>query len=390
MAVDRAGTLFVTRGGAIEKGVFYGGETPAFRVQPRSQAVEEGRTVAFNIAATGTPTPTYQWTNDGVAIAGATDAALIVTETRAHHAGTYRCTASNSFGAVTTAAAALTFVNAPGGSRISGFSVRANLVAGRPLVAGVVTRGGSKPVLLRAVGPGLQPFMSTGSPLMADPRLELYSASILVASNDNWGGDPMMVAAFASAGTFPLPSDGRDAALLRSLNGAHTAHIAGGSGGIVLFEAYEVAGSAGSRLANLSVRSQVTAGYGVLVAGIVVTGTTAQTVLVRGVGLRFDVRDALLDPKLEVFDAASLLQAENDNWSPGRATTEPQVHPFFVTNNSGRALAEIARRVGAFGLSSDSRDAAVLVTLSPGSYTAVLGGIGGATGEALIEVYEVP
>ncbi|MGH7943768.1 MAG: hypothetical protein ACREF9_01965, partial [Opitutaceae bacterium] len=172
-----------------------------------------------------------------MAITGATDAALILTPTSAASAGTYRCTATNSSGSVTSDAATLSIVDATGGSRISGFSVRANLVAGRPLVAGLVVSGGSKPVLLRAVGPGLRPFMSPGAPLTADPRLELYNAATLVGANDDWGGDPTLVAAFASAGTFPLATDGRDAALLRGLNGAHTAHVLGGSSGIALFEA---------------------------------------------------------------------------------------------------------------------------------------------------------
>jgi hypothetical protein len=47
-------------------------------------------------------------------------------------------------------------------------------------------------------------------------------------------------------------------------------------------------------------------------------------------------------------------------------------------------------QVGAFALAPDSKDAAVLVTLDPGAYTVQVGGVGGATGVALIEVYEVP
>ena len=47
--------------------------------------------------------------------------------------------------------------------------------------------------------------------------------------------------------------------------------------------------------------------------------------------------------------------------------------------------------MGAFALASPaSRDAALLVTLQPGSYTAQLSGVGGTTGVALIEIYEVP
>ncbi len=406
MAVDRSGTLFVTTGklfqtsgptidlsGAIERGVFHG-EAPAFHIRPQSQTIELGRTVAFNAAATGAPAATYQWTRDGVAITGATDTTLILTQASSGSAGTYRCIASNSSGSVTSEAATLSFANATAGGRISGFSVRANLLVGRSLVAGVVTSGGSKPVLLRAVGPGLQPFMAPGAAFMPDPRLELYdAATTLVAANDNWGGDPAVAAAFASAGTFPLASDARDAALLCSLNGAHTAHVLGGAGGIALFEVYDAGGNPGSRLVNLSVRSQVTRDEGALIAGIVITGTTARTVLVRGLGpmlRQFGVRDALDTPKLEIFDAVNVLLAENDDWSPGRAWGYPELGSFLLPTGSGKKLAEIARQVGAFELSIYNRDAAVLVTLPPGSHTVMLSGVGGATGEALIEIYEVP
>jgi hypothetical protein len=215
----------------------------------------------------------------------------------------------------------------------------------------------------------------------------------VIALNDDWGGDPALVAAFASAGAFPLTNEGRDAALLRSLNGAHTARVFGGSGGIVLFECYGGEGGVGSRLVNLSARSQINSDNGALIAGVTVTGATSKTVLIRGLGPAlgvFGVRDALIDPKLEIFDAAHLVVAENDNWYPGLATTEPQVAFPSGLTSSGNALDEIAKAVGAMALSFNWRDAAVLVTLPPGSYTAVVSGVGGATGEAQIEIYEVP
>ena len=61
---------------------------------------------------------------------------------------------------------------------------------------------------------------------------------------------------------------------------------------------------------------------------------------------------------------------ENDNWNSGLAT--------------------IFSSVGAFALESGSRDAALVATLLPGSYTAQVRGADGGTGEALIEIYELP
>lgn len=56
----------------------------------------------------------------------------------------------------------------------------------------------------------------------------------------------------------------------------------------------------------------------------------------------------------------------------------------------GSSLAAAFNQVGAFPLAADSRDAALLVTLEPGNYTVQVAGVGGTTGVALIEVYEMP
>jgi len=45
--------------------------------------------------------------------------------------------------------------------------------------------------------------------------------------------------------------------------------------------------------------------------------------------------------------------------------------------------------VGAFALTAGSADSAIVVTLPPGNYTAILSGIGGTTGTGLAEVYEI-
>lgn len=82
------------------------------------------------------------------------------------------------------------------------------------------------------------------------------------------------------------------------------------------------------------------------------------------------VAGVLADPKLEIHNAAGVKIAENDSWN---ALLQP-----------------VARGVGAFDLTLGSRDAALLLTLAPGTYTAQISGIGGTTGEAIVEVYEVP
>jgi hypothetical protein len=82
------------------------------------------------------------------------------------------------------------------------------------------------------------------------------------------------------------------------------------------------------------------------------------------------VEGTLSDPKLELFDGSGALVQQNDNWD---------------------AAAQAAfGLVGAFPLPANSRDAVLLVDLTPGSYTAQLSGVNGASGVALVEVYEIP
>ena len=108
--------------------------------------------------------------------------------------------------------------------------------------------------------------------------------------------------------------------------------------------------------------------------GFVIAGDASKTVLIRGVGpaLRdiWGLTTALVDPKVEIFNSAEQKIAENDNWAA--------------------ALAPVFTQVGAYAFTAGSKDAALLVTLQPGSYTAQLSGVGGTTGEGVAEVYEVP
>jgi uncharacterized delta-60 repeat protein len=112
------------------------------------------------------------------------------------------------------------------------------------LVPGFVI-GGSGPLqlLIRAVGPGLAPFGVTG--LLVDPQLSVIplGRTAAVATNDNWGGTPELIAAFAAAGAFGLPSGSGDAALLIRLPpGAYTVTVSGvgNTTGTALVEIYEM------------------------------------------------------------------------------------------------------------------------------------------------------
>ena len=84
----------------------------------------------------------------------------------------------------------------------------------------------------------------------------------------------------------------------------------------------------------------------------------------------YGVTGALADPQITVHDASDVI-ATNDNWS-------------------GAEVAVAASTAGAFPLTEGSKDAALVLTLAPGIYTAQVRGVAGTTGVALLEVYELP
>ena len=251
--------------------------------------------------------------------------------------------------------------------------------ASRSLIAGFVV-GGSQPkrVLLRAIGPALSGFGVPGA--LTDPQLRLYSsAGALVAENDNWAGAETSAGA-AAVGAFALAAGGRDAAVVVTLQpGAYTLVVSPNGGeGVALAEVYDADAGAtlgGSSIRNLSTRGQIDGDASPLIAGFSVRGEGGRRVLIRGIGpalAQFGVGAVLGDPTLKIYQDGRLV-AENDNWSTALA------------ENTAAAAAS-----GAFALTSGSKDAAIVLTLAPGSYTAVVRGVGDTAGAGLVEVYDLP
>jgi endonuclease I len=350
---------------------------PAIRLEPASLTVRAGEPAVLQVQVEAYPTPTYQWRKNGLGLLGATAASLTIARTQSSDSGIYTVVVTNSAGTAASAPATLTVEPATAlsaRSRISNLSVRTNLAAGQTLVVGFVTDG-AKPVLVRGVGPGMHDvfpqWFGTGD-VMADPRLELYQGSIKVDENDNWNSN--LAATLAGVGAFPLTIGSKDSSLLATINGPSTAQLKGTGSGVVLVDAYDTTSTSSPRLTNVSARNQVGTGTNVLIAGFVVDGSAPLTVLVRGIGpaLRdiWGVPDALVDPRLEIFDSANRRLHENDNWDAGLAATFDAV--------------------GAYRFKAGSKDAALLLLLPPGSYTVQLSGVGGTTGDGVAEVYEVP
>lgn len=302
--------------------------------------------------------------------------------------GRYQLTlsAENEAGA-STSPLELTVDN-PDVGRLINLSILTNINAADPLfTVGTVIGGGgtsgSKPLLIRAAGPALTTLGVGGA--LPDPKLDLFSGQTVVATNDNWGGAAALSAAFTQVGAFTYASPlSRDAAIFNPTLpvGSYTVQVTGvgGATGTVIAELYDATpagafAAATPRLMNVSVLKRINVGE-ILTAGFVIGGSTVKTVLIRAVGPTlgtpaFNVPGTMTDPKLELFSGQTVINA-NDNWG------------------GGDVLAAAFVKVGAFAIGVGSRDAALIVTLQPGNYTAQVTGVNGSAGVALIEVYDVP
>lgn len=247
------------------------------------------------------------------------------------------------------------------------------------LIGGLAIAGAPLRVLVRAVGPTLADL--DVSRTLEDPVLHVYTAGRPVASNDDWsdqadaGG---VREAARQCGAFPLADGSRDAALVLVLDaGTHTFHVAGGDGGtgVALLEIYrfDEASSAG-RLVNLSGRARVAQGEDILITGLVTGGSSPACVVVRGVGpglAPLGIADFLPDPRLVVHRRSAQV-ASADNWS---------------IDYPADALRALYTRLGAFGFSQGSADAALSMIIEPGIYTVHVADSGQADGVALAEFY---
>jgi hypothetical protein len=265
-----------------------------------------------------------------------------------------------------------------GTARLVNIATRAAVggTAGTPIPGFVLSGPGAKPIVIRAIGPTLGGFGVSG--VLADPRLSLIRDAATSATNDNWNAADAAV--MTAAGGFALTAGSKDAALVANLDaGTYSAPVTAtdGGSGIALVEVYDGAAGSGPSIVNASTRAFVGTGTSVLIPGFVIGGTGTLRLLVRAVGPTlgtFGVPDAVGDPTITLFRGPTAL-ATNDNWSTAANAVE---------------VATAAAAVGAFTLPAGSRDAALLVTLSPGSYSAVISGVGNTTGTALVELYVVP
>ena len=133
-----------------------------------------------------------------------------------------------------------------------------------------------------------------------------------------------------------------------------------------------------SRLFNTSIRGQAKGGSATMIAGFVVGGVGTKKVLIRGLGPSLTSRgvlDAIVDPRISLFRLGEVDPiAENDDWGSAANASEIVLRSQIV---------------GASPLDSNSADAALLVELSAGVYTAIIENSAGDAGTALVEVFDV-
>jgi hypothetical protein len=178
------------------------------------------------------------------------------------------------------------------------------------------------------------------------------------------------------------PGNDLESAIVTALpanNSAYTVILAGKNGatGTGLVEVYDLASSNDSTLANISTRGFVDTDDNVMIGGLIVgSGDRGPAkVMVRALGpslVNFGISDSLQDPTLELRNGSGAIVATNDNWK--------------VNDNGGSQEDEI----NATGIApSDDRESALVRTVVPDNYTAILRGKNNATGVGLVEVYNL-
>jgi len=267
-------------------------------------------------------------------------------------------------------------VDETGASRLVNLSTRGQVAADTPLILGFAINGTApRSVLVRAAGPALVQF-GVSDALLAT-RLQIYdSAGTLITTVNPGASSPEASQAAVRTGAFPFAAGSANSAALITLPpGSYTAQVidAQGGGGVGLAEIYDAGGGNGSRLVNVSSRASTGSGSAALISGFVITGASAERVLLRGVGPSLEQFGAsgVADPSIALYDGNGIELGGNDNW---------------VSSVSDVSTA--ARQAGAFALASGSKDAAVLATLPAGAYTVQVRSA--VHGSAMLEIYEVP
>jgi YVTN family beta-propeller protein len=253
--------------------------------------------------------------------------------------------------------------------RLGAISTRMRVLTGDNVLIGGFVIGGSTPktVVVRARGPSLAAG-GVANPL-SNPFLQVVFSNGTVLANDDW--QSAANAAQIQASGF-APSDPRESVVMATLQpGPYTAIVsgAGGAVGVGIVEVFEV-DQPDIPLAGISTRGEVLTGDDVMIGGVIIQGDAPQTVVVRARGpslVSQGVANPLSNPFLQLV-ASDGTVISNDDWQSESNAADIQASGFAP---------------------ADPRESAILITLNPGAYTAIVSGVGGATGVGIVEVYTV-
>ena len=345
IAVDSSGVVYVadTQNQTIRRAV---SAALLISIQPVSQVAIAGGSATFSVTATSPTTMSYQWQFNGTNISGATASSYTVGNVQPANVGTYDVVITNSGGSsATSSGATLTIAN---------------------ITPPTVTNPASQVV-------------------NAGTTVTFSASATGGAISYQWYFDGQSIAG-ATSSTLTLPNVAASQAGYYSVGAVNQA-------GSAISANASLTVNYSARLTNLSARASVGTSANILIAGFGVSGTGSKQVLLRGVGpglaTTFGLTGVLAQPQLTLYDSVvptnPQVIATCTAWG-----TAPVAGPSTVQAGILPANATVMTTVGAFSLVSGSADAAMIVTLPPGNYTAQLSGVSGTTGIALVEIYEVP
>jgi Phospholipase/lecithinase/hemolysin len=232
----------------------------------------------------------------------------------------------------------------------------------------IVTGSEAKKVLVRGIGPSLSQSNVAGA--LADPTLTIFDANHnVVTTNDNWKSNQQTE--IEATGLQPQ-NDFESAAIVTLQPGSYTAIVSGKNGatGLALAEVYDLDPTSNSTLYNVSTRGFVGTGDAVLIGGIIIGQGEPPVVVLRAIGPTLasaGVTTPLQDPLIQLFDGNGMMIAQNDNWKDSTPT----------------AVKATLLEPG------NDFEAALVASLAPGQYTAIVSGKNGTTGVALVEAFRL-
>lgn len=317
---------------------------PVITSHPQSIARGIDQQASFTVAATGLPAPTYQWFKDGNPVTGATSATFTIQFVTALDAGSYTVVVTNRAGSATSNAAILTVDLTPPPPPAA------------PILAplGIVDYD-----TIRVTWPAVSGATGYRIDVSSSPTFATF-----VAGYQNFDAGPVNSVDVEGLrlGTYYVR--------IRSYNTGGTSPAS-----------TTLPITIGGRLLNLSTRAITSTGADVMIAGFVVQGNQPKQLVIRAVGptlagAPYNVAGTVPDPLLRVFRMdpdGPVVERVVDDWDSGDAQ-----------------LVNAMSQVGAFPITPGSKDAAMLVTLQPSkSYTTHVESVTGASGVAIVEVYEV-